>query len=524
LEKQELRKNLRELKIAWKWFCCGLRWLSIIVFGVLFFLGIYFTLPWKVLVALAVIPVVGLFVPRKIQPWIWLTITVLLVSTFAWIYLPERNSSQWQPYQFDRSLNALEYQAAVAGPNAADLYEQVLQEYGETIFYFRFSDNQDRRTLMLPWDPAENRRLDFWITTLQPAFDTLIEAAAIDQCRFSIPPNIPAVDPQLSRLNRLKGWSRLLLRASMRDIYAGLPDRALQKQLAVIGIARHLYQQKTLMDQSAAFDIELLGARALEHFVVTVAPDKAMLTRIEQAFADLNPRWPGNWPDILAREKILSKNLLALFYETNSDGDIRYSHSAMMALQEGLGYRPRRLFINQHTMNRLAVIGFFFWLPSNPDGLGDLVDKRFDYYSLQVQKGEKLPRYDLRYIWVLGLNLQSFVDWMAMQKVGYYWALDGHFTRHTALANRSALLSALKQFRLQHNRWPDSLEEMNLADDAAQSLVDPLNGKLFQYENKDDTFLLYSLGSNGTDDGGTNDPSKEMDNIRIWPQYDDSGD
>lgn len=516
MEKQELRNNLKELKIAWKWFCCGLRWLSIIVFGVLFFLGIYFKLPWKLLAALAVIPIVGLFFPRKVQPWIWLSITVLLLAFFGWVHLPENNSQQWRPYQFDHKVTALESQMAVTGPNAADLYEQVLNEYGETIFYFRFADNQDRRTLVQPWNPAENLRLDFWITALQPALDKLIEASQIDQCRFSIPGNIPAVDPQLKRLNRLKGWARLLLRASMRDLYNNLDQQALQKQLAVIGIARHLYQQKTLMDQSAAFDIELLGARALEYFTVTTA-DREALSRIEQAFMDLNPRWPGNWPDILVREKILSKNLLGLFYETNDNGDIRYSHSAMMALQEGLGFRPRRLFINQHTMNRLAVIGFFFWLPSNPGGLADMVDKRFDHYSLQVQKGTQFPRYDLRYIWVLGLNIQSFIDWMAMQKVGFYWALDGQFTRHNALRNRHTVFLLLRQFHMEHNRWPDRLDELEHPD-AAYILTDPVNGKPWRYERTADGFSLYSLGPNAEDDRGVNDTVKEMDDVRIWPQ------
>jgi hypothetical protein len=229
----------------------------------------------------------------------------------------------------------------------------------------------------------------------------------------------------------------------------------------------------------------------------------------------MDPHWPGNWPGILAREKILSKNLLGLFYETNDDGDIRYAHSAMMALQAGLGFKPRRLFINQHTMNRLAVIGFFLWLPSNPEGLADLVDKRFDHYSLQVQKGTKLPRYDLRYIWLLGLNIQSFIDWMAMQKVGFYWALDNQFTRHNALFSRMVVLSRIKQFELDNNRWPDSLDELQLTE---LVMTDPVSGKPWHYERTEKSFILYSLGPNGINNNGLNNPSTDEDDIMIWPQ------
>ncbi|MHC4231402.1 MAG: hypothetical protein ACYSTW_02225, partial [Planctomycetota bacterium] len=44
---------------AWKWFLVALRWCSILFFGMLFFVGLYFKLPSKTLACLALIPVVG---------------------------------------------------------------------------------------------------------------------------------------------------------------------------------------------------------------------------------------------------------------------------------------------------------------------------------------------------------------------------------------------------------------------------------------------------------------------------------
>jgi hypothetical protein len=517
LNQQDIQHNLHQLRTAWKWFLCGLRWLSIILFGVLFFVGIYFKLPVKALVGLAVIPVVGLFVPKKIQPWVWLSLTVLLISLFGWLHLPEHNSRQWQPYQFDGELDALENGSPITGQNAAELYQQVLQEYGETIFYFRFADDtQEQQTLTHPWDPAQYPKLDFWITALEPALQKLTEAARLDQCRFDIPHNIPSMNPQLGRLNQLKGWARLLLRASARDLYNGLHPQALQKQLAVIGIARHLYQQKTLLDQSAAFQVELLGTRALEKYIIDHGTDPKELACIEQTFAGLDPHWAGNWPHILAREKLQSKNLFGLLYETDTQGRIRISHSAMMALQEGLGYQPRRLFLNQQTMNRLAVLGLWICLPSDPQKMADMVNKRFDYYSLQIQKGTEFPQMSLRYIWILGLNAQSIVDWLAMQRVGYYWALNGQFTRHQAVVNRIHILSAIKQFYLQNHRWPERLEEIKIED--AFMLFDPLNNKPFRYERTDEGFRFYSLGPNGIDDGGFFNSETQKDDIQIWPK------
>lgn len=507
--------NLQELWIVWKWFRAVVRWLSIVIFGVLFFIALYFKMPWKVLVCLAVIPVVGMFVPRKIQSWIWLTLSVFLISLYGWLHLPEKNSSLWKPYQFGQDLSALENQSPLTGPNAADLYKQVLDEYGETIFYFSFRDElEEQQTLTQPWNPDEHPRLDFWISIVGPATDKLVRASAIDQCRFDIPHTIPSLDPQMARLNQLKGWVRLLLRASNRDLYKGLTEEALQKQLAVIGLARHLYQQKTLRDQAAAFDIELLGARALEACLIDRITDTAQLDRIAQAFSAIDPRWSTNWPHILAREKLQSKNLMGLFYEVNDKGRVRFSHSAMMALQEGLGYRPRRLFINQQTMNRLAVIGLWLFLPSNPERIGDLVDRRFDYYSLQAQQNVEFRPISLRHIWVLGLNVQSLVDWLAMERVGYYWAFNGQFTRHEALSKRIALFSAIKQYRLTHNRWPEKLDDLPID---RSWFIDPLNQQPFHYQASDSGFILYSLGPNGMDDGGQYEAESNKDDIQIWP-------
>lgn len=514
MENQQLN-SVQKLRIAWKWILAGIRWLSIVFFGVLFFIGLYFQLPWKVLACLAVIPVVGLFVPKKIQSWIWLSLTVLLMSLFGWLHLPENNTSRWQPYQFHHDLTLLENQSPLTGPNAADLYNKVLQEHGETIFYFRFaSELEEQQTLTQPWDPNEHPRLDFWITTFEPAINTLTQAAALNQCRFDIPHNIPSMDPQMGRLNQLKGWTRLLLRASGRDLYTGQTERALQKQLAAIGIARHLYQQKTLFDQAAAFHIELLGTRALESYIIEHGKSDDLL-RIAAVFSGLDPRWPANWPHILAREQLQTKNLFGLLYETNETGRIRFSHAAMTALQEGLGYKPLRLFINQQTMNRLAVIGMWLCLPSNPEKMGELIDQRFNHYSLQAQQDSQFYPISLRYIWVLGLNIQSIVDWLAMQPVGYYWAFNGQFTRHEAILNRIRIFSELKQYVLAHNQWPERLEDLNLEDPYV--VQDPLNQKPFQYRRTDTGFLFYSLGPNGMDDGGQYDMQAGKDDIQIWP-------
>ena len=308
-----------------------------------------------------------------------------------------------------------------------------------------------------------------------------------------------------------------MIRSANRDLFAGNRQQALETLLAVTGMAQHLYQQQTLFDQAGAFHIELLGARAMETFIIDHCDDPNTLSQIARVFAELDPQWAGNWPDILLREKLTAKNLAGLMYEVNSSGAVRISHDSMIALQRGLGYRPRRLFVNQQVMNRVAVIGLWLSLPSNPKRLATVVDERFDHYSLRVQKGEQLPKYGLQYVWIKGLNAQSVIDWLAMQQVGYYWALDGQFLRHEAVVNQIRIFSALKKHFLEHDRWPKQLTELEI-DDLEHVLTDPVNGKLFVYERLGDGFRLYSLGVNGTDDGGLNDAKDKKDDILLWPR------
>ena len=510
---------MKNIYTAWKVFIWVLRWVSIVLFGVLFFIGIYFRLPWKILACIAIIPVVGIFVPKKIQPWVWASLTVLIAALWGWVKLPEQGSSNWKPYEYAEELSLIERNYFPPGlENAAEIYSKVLDKYGETIFTFRYpSATAKEETLAGPWDPNTYPFLDFWISEFDEALDQLVTAAGLEECRFEIPHTLEAMNPQMQRINQMKGWVRILLRSANRDLFLGDQERALEKMVTVPRIAQHLYQQQTLFDQAGAFHIELLGARALETFIIDHCDDPDILARIEQLFAELDPHWAGNWPDIVQREKLTTKNLAGLMYEINDKGRVRISHNAMIALQAGLGYRPQRLFLNQQEMNRLAVIGLWLSLPMSPQRLADIVDDRFDYYSLEVQKGEEIPTYPLIYIWIKGLNAKTVIDWLAMQRVGYFWALDGQFIQHLSIVNQIHIFAALKRYHLAHGSWPQSLEELDI-EDAPYVLMDPVSRQPFFYERTLQEFRLYSIGHNGIDDGGMNIPQENKDDILLWPR------
>ena len=85
---------------TWRYTVDFIRWTSIVLFSVLFVAGMVLRLPWKILLLLAVIPAVGIFVPRKAQAWIWAFLTLVAAGVYLWIFLPENENSGWKTYQY----------------------------------------------------------------------------------------------------------------------------------------------------------------------------------------------------------------------------------------------------------------------------------------------------------------------------------------------------------------------------------------------------------------------------------------
>ena len=88
---------------------------------------------------------------------------------------------------------------------------------------------------------------------------------------------------------------------------------------------------------------------------------------------------------------------------------------------------------------------------------------------------------------------------------------------------------ALKRFRLRHGKYPAQLREL-VPEFLPRPPIDLMDGKPLRYRQRDDgTFLLYSVGEDGKDDGGDSSPpsssagddwgSKQWYGMRdaVWP-------
>jgi hypothetical protein len=77
-----------------------------------------------------------------------------------------------------------------------------------------------------------------------------------------------------------------------------------------------------------------------------------------------------------------------------------------------------------------------------------------------------------------------------------------------ALNDLVRLHYAIRAFQLQENRFPKTLDEL-VPRELNSIPKDPFNGKDFVYQPGKDRYLLFSVGPNGVDDGGVEDPKDQ---------------
>ncbi len=85
---------------------------------------------------------------------------------------------------------------------------------------------------------------------------------------------------------------------------------------------------------------------------------------------------------------------------------------------------------------------------------------------------------------------------------------DAHVRRHRDLYLRMLstlraqyILIELRRFKNKTGKWPNSLEQIKNTIPSSE-IVDPISNKIYKYKTTGNEFILYSIGSNGSDEGG----------------------
>jgi tetratricopeptide (TPR) repeat protein len=382
-EKEEKRKPGIVRRII-KWIGLGLLTLLIIS-------GLVFQAPWKAITLLLIIMSACTVLPKPVRKWFWLSVGVVIIALVIWVFLPE-DTEGWRPYTFDEELAAMEARRAVPDEeNAAIIYNQLLEDYNEAAFEPNFLDpNLEGLTRKEPWSSKDYPEAAQWLKQHGNTIAKLVEASKIEKCRFPIAANPIDLSETTDRFAPMRRWAQLLIRAGNNDLGEGRPDEAIEKFSCALQMAKHFYQQPMMIDLLVGISVEALATSQFNTFIITENPTEEHLSIIEKALAEIKHNWAADLSKILDTEKLLNKNLLAMFYEINDMGKLRFRRNLQSLfpteLEITFGYWWKKLVKASHIL-------WWFYMPSTPQKAGEIIDAGWQrlYAKAHVQVYQKDP-------------------------------------------------------------------------------------------------------------------------------------
>ena len=472
-EKRE-KKKPGIIKRIFGWIWLGL--LTLLILGAL-----VYDAPWKVIALLLIILAASTILPKGTGKWFWLTFAAVVVILIIWVFLPDETEG-WRPYTFEKELATLQAKYAVPdSENAALLYDKIFESLDIDSNQPKFFAKSSPSSTSEPWLSKDHPETAEWLKGHQKTIDTLMEISRIEKCRFSITTN-PADTERWEHLQKMKRCAFLLLSAANNDMAEGRTDSALEKYLCDTRIAKHLYQQQTMLDFMVGFAVESSALTHLNRFMIEGEPSKEQLQLIANSIKDLENNWSSDFSRWLNYDKLLCKNMFSFWYEINQKAKVRLSRSRSPA------YWKRKL------TKASTILGWFFF-PSTPQKLAKIVDATYEkYYAMadpnfdwNKEPGEVQPQFKLNYHFIV--EMLTNMSGQAHSRVHEL------YLRHLAGRRGSRLLAAISQYKIENNAWPASLDVVkSLAP--AEALIDPVSGKQFEYENHGKRFSLYGETAN----------------------------
>lgn len=502
--------------------------LWVLFLSALLVLGLVFAAPWKVITLIAIFFAAATILPRIYRKWFWLGAGIVVLAVIAWIFLPDDNKD-WRPYQFDKELAQLQARYAVPdSENAAILYNQILADWKQKEanepnlpVYWSYP------SLKGPWLSKDQPETAAYIQYHKDTIEQLVRAGKLERCSFPIAPDT-ATKHKLRRLFFVaRDWSDLLIAAGSNDIAEGRISEGIEKYLTSIQLAKHLNQHVDMMIVLSPHGIEFVSLIYLNQFVIThPEATEQYLTEIELAVANRKYDWSSAITKILDSKKLIEKNSCARFYQINNRGWTRFNRDPWGTSQNEAHKQPscpNDLDAKSRRTAKSRVPLSYLFLVVSPEKLEEIVDKSYKpLYALGTPGYDwtkPVPSINYNSIFAIKLNTLPFLCNTPDMSLTRYHSLRQSYVSLVTFENASRLLVAIRRYKNDTGRWPDTLKQISHYV-SAELFIDPRNGGEFVYKLTDESFTLYSKGKNGIDDGGLYSGTEDKvgpDDVLIWP-------
>jgi hypothetical protein len=523
-EQKQEHKRIKAIRRIFKW-------LGAVLLAIVLVLLLIFQAPWKAVIPLALFLAVYVALSYQAQKWLWLAVSVVLITAIVWIFLPD-GDEVWAPFTLAEELAGHEAKYAIPeNQNAAIIYDRLLQDYVPNEWRMRFLPKAAYdQTLSEPWFSRDYPGLTQWLNRHKETIIALPEACRITTCRFPSDFSISPADPtQAYRYSALKSWALMLLLSGNNDIAEGRPDEGFSKYVYALQIAKHLYHQQRTHDFLIGFGIEGIALPRINRFIVESNVSEEQLQLVTQTLGNLENNWSNDFSQCCEYDRLFVKNAFcSLAYQTNAGGRTRLSRDPAAAI---LGPHrpgaPAEPYWQEKSMKAYTMLAWFF-LPSTPYKAAEMIDTIFEQYQPMAEPNFAWGKKDIARPALHSLNCHYLLRLLINRTVLQYDGFHDIYPKRLLQRRGTRVLIALREYNIDKSRWPEDLDAIK-ANVPAEALIDPQNNGSFVYKLAGETFTLYSRGKNGTDNDGrrstpfTSDsslPTAAEDDILFWPPQD----
>ena len=314
------------------------------------------------------------------------------------------------------------------------------------------------------------------------------------QCRFAVDYSVRPYDIQLGHLAKVAAGERLLALSVRVNLAEGKPEAAAEDCARMLALARSVHDEPILISTLVEIASTALSLKQLSAMMDTADVPADTLRKASAILGNIEDR------EQLARA-LRAERCMGLAMGGLATLDMGY-----------LSELPPKL----RPSFRGRVLGFLFKPLILHDGLYylDLMDSQIELAKQGSWEGkarqaglkaveETLSKDRWRSPFFLALVIPALSRSQAV------------FEHGIARKGCAKLAIALRLYRMKNQAYPERLSQ--LTPEFIDKLpVDPFSGKDFVYRTEGKGFIVYSVGPNGVDDGGVEDPKNHDAGDIIW--------
>ncbi len=341
---------------------------------------------------------------------------------------------------------------------------------------------------------AQRRALEQDLAEAAAALTEARRLADFPQGRFPLVWQDDYLSFTLPHLEAVRTVARLLSYDAIRRADQSDPDGAVRSCRAVVNAGRAIGDEPTFISQMSRNAIRTRAVRGVERVLAQGEPSDAALEPLQR---------------LLERE--LQDNLLLVALR----GERAYVDRLLGDLQTGK-IPLQRLFAFFGSGG-----GQMRW---NPEAFvsGSLKRQRAHLVRIATQAVEAAkqpPDRRAAQFKTLAPTLGN-QPWLVQMLLPALFQFEVNFRRFDAELRCALVMVAVDRFRQRHGRWPASLNEL-VPEFLTQLPTDPCNGRPLCYRRLPDGVVIYSVGEDGVDNGGTiirqGAPRAGVDwGVRLW--------